>query len=71
MQNNNPVALPQILDNLGWSEGIMAIKQYQDICHKCWDNIKSLRGVFELKALKEFLEIVFDQSMMEIFLGMK
>ena len=30
MQNNNPVALPQILGNLGWSEGTMAIKKYYD-----------------------------------------
>ena len=37
------------------------IKQYFDVCWKCWNSIKSIKGVFELRALQEFLEIVFNE----------
>jgi len=50
------------MKELNTEEGI---QKYQDVCLQIWEIIKSLRGVFELQALQEFLEIAFCETIME------
>ena len=36
------------------------IDKYQKVCLKAWSIIVSRKGMFELEALHEFLELAFD-----------
>jgi hypothetical protein len=40
-------------------------ERYKEVCLKCWEIIKSLKGVFEIQALQEFLELAFNEEMIE------
>ena len=44
-----------------------ALENYQEICTKAWRIISCLRGVFELEALQEFLELAFNEQIMEVY----
>lgn len=47
------------------------IKEYHQVVQKCWEIVNSLKGVFELQALQEFLELAFVPEVLEIYVSLK
>ena len=60
--------VPVVLHELKMEEKRdQAITKYQEICLKAWRIISALRGIFELEALQEFLELAFNEQIMEMY----